>query len=84
MKSRALTKRNKCKCYTKNGGKTRHLTEAYKNAIYCRRQTVDKRWIKLLIIQKGCGTAWARGAVFTVRGPTTSFEVQLVGGCWGL
>ena len=45
MKSRALTKRSKCKCYTnvnvtlKTGEQRRPLTEAQPNANYGRRQT---------------------------------------------
>ena len=41
MKSRALTKRSKCKCYTKNRRKTWPLTEAQPNANYGRRQTFN-------------------------------------------
>ena len=46
MKSRALTKRSKCKCYTKNGEITWPLTRAQPRSIYGRRQTF--RFLKLL------------------------------------
>ena len=46
MKSRALTKRSNCKCYTKNGEITWPLTRAQPHSIYGRRQTF--RFLKLL------------------------------------